>query len=102
MNPEAFLVKNIWQHDNHNFCVEWSNGKTITYTLGSLQRQCPCAGCVDETTGERLIPEETIPDDVRAIRISSVGHYALKIQFATGCSNGIYNFDLLRDLGEEV
>jgi len=39
--------------------------------------------------------------DVKAYRITSVGRYALRIEYTFGCSAGIYDYDLLRVLGEK-
>lgn len=89
-------IYNIWQKDNHTFCIDWSDGATSAYRLSDLQSRCPCAGCVDEKTGLRV--SGGVKDGVRAVKIESVGRYALRIQFTNGCSNGIFSFDMLRNL----
>lgn len=93
------LVKSIRQQDNHTFSIEWSDGKNCSYRLSELQKQCPCAGCVEEGTHKRVIDPSKIQPDVRAVRIVNVGRYALRIQFTHGCSNGIYSFDFLHQIG---
>ena len=90
------LVRKIIQKNNTQFSIEWSDGKIMDYKLCDLQRKCPCAGCTDEVTGKRMHNPENIPEDQRAHKITSVGRYALRIQFKTGCSNGIYSFSMLR------
>lgn len=100
MNSKAVLVRTIEQKDNHIFTIEWSDGATGTYRLSDLQRQCPCAKCVDEWTGKPLLDKNTVKNDVKARRIVSLGRYALRIEFTSGCSTGIYGFDLLRTLAE--
>lgn len=95
MNTYLF-VRKIWQKDNHVFSIEWNDGAIQDFRLSDLQRKCPCARCVDETTGKQLLDPATVPDDVRAIAIRSVGRYGLRIHFASGCSMGIYCFDQLR------
>jgi DUF971 family protein len=40
--------------------------------------------------------EKKIDEQVQAIKIEGVGRYALRFQFSSGCSHGIYDFDLLR------
>lgn len=89
-------VRKIAQVDNHVFSILWSDGKEEKYRLCDLQRRCPCAGCLDEVTGKRKVPLESIPDDLRAVRIISVGRYAIKVFFESGCSRGIYHFEDLR------
>ena len=88
-------VKKISQKDNHTFAIEWNDGIEQLFRLCDLQKQCPCAGCMDEITGKRIVREETLRKDVRATRIVNVGRYALRIQFTSGCSSGIYGFDML-------
>lgn len=97
MKNDPVLVRQIWQVDNYTFSIEWSDGAVMQYRLSDLQKKCPCAACVDESSGKRLMGEKFVKEDVRAVRIVSLGRYALRIQFTDGCSNGIYGFDLLRN-----
>ena len=92
---KPLMIKRIEQKDAHSFLIEWSDGLVKAYRLSELQKKCPCAGCVDEATGERRLDAATVDEDVRASRIVSVGRYALRIFFTSGCSNGIYSFDFL-------
>lgn len=96
MNKGPFLIKQIQQKDNHTFSILWSDGLEQDIRLSNLQRQCPCANCMDEKTGERLLNLNAVKDDVKAISIKSVGRYALQVQFTSGCSTGIYSFEILR------
>lgn len=90
------FVREIKQNDPHRFTIEWSDGIISEYRLSDLQRMCSCARCRDEKTGRVLIDPSSISDDLQAVRIVSVGRYALKIFFSKGCSKGIYSFKLLR------
>lgn len=92
------FVKKIEQKNNHMFTIQWTDGKTRDYKLSELQANCPCARCVDETSGVRR-QEPSLREEVKAVRIESVGRYALKVEFTSGCSTGIYGFDLLQRLG---
>jgi DUF971 family protein len=96
-----FVIKKIYQKNNHQFTIEWSDGKICNYRLSDLQKQCPCAQCTDESTGRRLIGDSQIDPDVSAKRVVSIGRYALRIDFLKGCSAGIYSFDMLRRLAKE-
>lgn len=100
MNYPPILVKNIQQSDNYSFTIEWSDGKKYLYRFSQLQNKCPCAKCFDTNTQARKIDALSVDDHVRAIRIKNVGRYALRIDFTSGCSTGIYNFALLRELHE--
>ena len=100
MKAPAIFLKNIRQKNNHAFAIEWSDGKVFDYELSELQKNCPCALCVDQKDGKRLLDPSSIKSDVRARKIISVGRYALKIQFTSGCSMGIYSFEMLREFSE--
>ncbi|EFB42218.1 hypothetical protein pah_c014o159 [Parachlamydia acanthamoebae str. Hall's coccus] len=67
----------------------------MNYRLSDLQRVCPCAGCWDDANQERLNLPQNSPDNLTALKITSVGRYALQIRFSSGCSNGIYCYDFL-------
>jgi DUF971 family protein len=96
------LIRTIQQRDNHSFTIQWSDGATHHFKLSELQRLCPCARCVDENTGQRRINPASVDENVRAITIRNVGRYALRIQFTSGCSTGIYDFDMLYSLRKSV
>jgi DUF971 family protein len=96
---KTIFIRTIHQKDRHWFTIEWSDGKMTDYRLSDLQRQCTCARCRDEMTGEQLIDPSKIDNDVEATRIISVGSYALQVFFTKGCSKGIYPFWLLRQMG---
>ncbi|MEI8366264.1 MAG: DUF971 domain-containing protein [Parachlamydiaceae bacterium] len=95
MKNLPILIKTIRQQDNCHFVIEWSDGSSKNYRLGDLQRNCPCAKCYDPGTGKQVCSETDLDPNVRAIQIKSVGRYALKVQFASGCSRGIYSFSML-------
>lgn len=97
MNSHAVFLNKIVQKDNYTFTIEWSDGLVKDYRLSELQRKCPCAGCVDENTGKRVMDESLIGNDVGAKNLFSIGRYALRINFTSGCSHGIYSFDFLRE-----
>lgn len=101
MIPQPVMIRQLRQIDNHSFSIEWSDGKVDQYRLSDLQRHCPCASCNDETTGRSIVDEKTLKSDVKAKRIMSVGRYALRIEFTSGCSTGIYPFNFLRELAKE-
>ena len=61
---------------------------------------CPCAGCVDEMTGVRMLTEAMVPEGVYPLAIEYVGRYALQFYWSDGHSTGIYSFELLRRLAD--
>lgn len=98
LKESVVLLKKIWQVDNHHFSIEWTDSRISKYRLSTLQQHCPCAGCVEARNQGTL----AVDDDVTAVRVSSVGRYALRIQFRRGCSAGIFDYSLLRSLDKEL
>jgi DUF971 family protein len=94
-------VRQIAQVDRTTLGIEWNDGVRQRWKLAELRRACPCASCVDEWTRERLLDPETIPADLVAKRVESVGRYALRVTFADGHDTGIYTFSMLRELADK-
>lgn len=97
MTTEAVFIKKIWQLDSAQFAISWTDGSERSYRLADLQRNCPCAACQELSPDQR-----TVKEDVSARAIRSVGRYALRIDFTSGCSNGIFNYDRLYALGNPL
>jgi DUF971 family protein len=97
---KGYLIRKIEQIDNHNFLLTWNDGIISAYRLSTLEKNCPCAHCIDEMTGKRRSSPSLIDENVKALKIQNIGRYALKVHFTSGCSTGIYDFDLLRNLSK--
>jgi DUF971 family protein len=82
--------------------VVWSDGRIHQIPLWTLRCECPCAGCVDEFTGERILNVEAIPDDVAPTSIEFSGNYALKIKWSDGHATGLYTWRRLAQIGESL
>lgn len=91
-------IKHVWQPDPTHLNINWSDGVSSHYRLSELQKQCPCANCVDEITGQRKVLQTPVKEDVTAFSVSNVGRYAIKIQYSSGCSTGLYSYNFLRNL----
>jgi len=88
------------QETDASLRITWGDGVESNYTAPDLRRVCPCAGCVNEWTGERTLKPETISNDVQFADVEIVGRYALNFKFSDGHETGIYTFNYLRELGE--
>ena len=77
--------------------VEWDDGHVTGYTAKELRAICPCAQCVHQTTGERMLLVEALPTDLTQTEIKLVGNYALTVSFSDGHHLGIYPFPMLRE-----
>jgi ATP-binding protein involved in chromosome partitioning len=90
----SVVLHTLQQRDNHHFDIMWTDGMTHRYQLGELQKHCPCAACSE-------VPPQVDPH-VRALYIQNVGNYALQIAFTSGCSHGLYGYDMLYHLGSRL
>jgi DUF971 family protein len=95
MSLEATPLE-IRRMDNREIHISWADGHKTVFTNTHLRERCPCATCVNELTGERMLRPEAVRPDIRAAEISLVGRYAIQIRWSDGHSTGIYSFDKLR------
>ncbi len=79
------LVNIVWKDDHHS-----------TYKYWDLRVICPCAGCVDELSGQRTLDVNSVNKSIYPIKSSYVGNYALQITWSDGHDSGIFAFQNLR------
>lgn len=79
--------------------IEWTDGRSSTYDVRLLRLACPCAQCVDEMSGKKLLNDSAVPADVKPVVINPVGRYAIHIDWSDGHRTGIYTYAHLRSLG---
>jgi DUF971 family protein len=82
------------------FEIAWPDGKVARLPFKLVRFECPCAQCVDEITGVRVLRPESIADDIRPVELGYSGNYALKIAWSDNHASGIYTWDRLRRLCE--
>ena len=77
--------------------VEWTQGAGESFfPARPLRLACPCAACVEEMTGRRILDPAAVPADIRPVSLSLVGTYGLQIRWSDGHGTGIYTFERLR------
>ena len=84
--------------DGAKLRITWKDGVVSEYVPRYLRLLCPCAGCVDEMTGERTLQPGMIDEGVYPAEIHYVGRYAIQCMWSDGHSTGIYTFEYLREL----
>ena len=92
----------IGRAGQHDIRIRWNDGREIIYPARALRLKCPCAMCVDENTGLRILREPGIPLDVHPLKIEPVGRYAIAIQWSDGHNTGIYTWEWLHRLVSEL
>jgi DUF971 family protein len=83
-------------NDGRQLVIEWRDGGRTAMTSFDLRRLCPCAGCVNELSGDRLLKKEDVDAGVSAESFEKVGRYGVQIQWSDGHNTGIYTHRMLR------
>jgi len=92
--------RQIIEESDSELSINWSDEAETKYNAADLRRACPCAGCINEWTGEKMLKAENIEDDLSFSSISIVGRYALNFHFSDGHDTGIFSFDYLRKISD--
>ena len=90
------------QRDARTLSVLWEDGHRDDFDVRDLRLACHCALCIEEMSGRKLLDPKTVRPDVSPRVISSIGNYAIGIDWNDGHNSGIYSFDYLRSLGEHA
>ncbi len=85
--------------------IDWSDGKSSTFTIVQLRAKCPCALCKDSREKQQksrltVLSSGGFDGPMIVTKAEQVGGYALKLTFADGHDTGIYSWQYLRELGE--
>lgn len=78
--------------------VTWGDGAASTLNPYRVRCACPCAMCVDEYTGEKLLDREKVPRDIRVEEFQQLGNYAVAFSWSDGHTAGIYSWEFLKEL----
>jgi len=96
------IPQSIDRFDQRDIKITWSDGRQTVFEARALRLECPCAQCVHEITGEKILNPTTVPEDVEPLKINPIGNYAILIEWSDGHSTGIYAFDFLQDISARV
>jgi DUF971 family protein len=96
----AIEPREIHQEGDSGLRITWADDCVCRYTAAELRRACPCAQCVNEWTGQRVLKPEAVSEELTIADISIVGRYALNFRWSDAHETGIYSFRYLRELGE--
>ena len=88
----------IIEEGDSEITITWSDDVETHYVATDLRRSCPCAGCINEWTGEKMLDDSKVPDDITIKHTTIVGRYALNFHFSDGHDTGIFSFGFLRKL----
>ncbi|CAN5625585.1 hypothetical protein BH20ACI3_BH20ACI3_35330 [soil metagenome] len=92
--------REIKQEGDAELRITWADDHISRYSAAGLRRACPCAQCVNEWTGQRVLKPEAISQELTITDLNIVGRYALNFRWSDGHETGIYSFQYLRELCE--
>jgi DUF971 family protein len=84
--------------DQKSVTLTWDDGHVSTLTGQHLRQSCPCAECVEEFTGKRMLDPAKVSADLKLLEVAPVGNYALSFVFGDAHRTGIFNWAYLRQL----
>ncbi|MDQ3041111.1 MAG: DUF971 domain-containing protein [Acidobacteriota bacterium] len=94
-------ARQIIEESDSEISINWSDETESKYNAADLRKSCPCAGCINEWTGEKTLKTENVAEDLSFSSIAIVGRYALNFHFSDGHDTGIYSFQYLRNLTDK-
>lgn len=97
----AIEPREIVQDGDAGLRITWADDTVCHYTAPVLRRACPCAQCVNEWTGQRVLKADAVSDDLIITNLALVGRYALNFVWSDRHETGIYSFRYLRGLCEQ-
>jgi DUF971 family protein len=77
------------------FEIKWTADDVCQLPFKLLRGECPCAACVNEFTGEKMINPDDIPDDIKPVGMDFSGNYAVKVRWSDGHDTGLFTFERL-------
>ena len=91
--------------EDESCMMTFSDEATFEVGYLDLRLSCPCANCKPRReNSQRMIEFKAEVERLRMEKpsVEVVGHYGLKFLWPSGCSSGIFSFDLLREIAEKA
>ena len=82
--------------------ITWQSGETSKLPSRFLRLHCPCASCVSELSGKRILDEKNIPLNISPMESHYIGNYAIQVKWSDNHDTGIYSFKSLYQLCKQV
>lgn len=78
--------------------LQWPGEPAIRVANRELRLSCSCALCVDERSHQPILDPATIPADIHATGVRTIGNYALGIAWSDGHDTGFFPYKRLREM----
>lgn len=98
MTPSKIKVR-----DKKILYILWDNKSESLIPLSELRKRCPCANCRadrQKQTTSYIPLYSSVQLTLKDIKI--VGAYAIQLYWQDGHDTGIYMYDFLKQLGDEL
>jgi len=80
--------------------LKWPDGETISVPNVALRKACSCANCIDEMTHAPTLDPKSIPEDIRALKVGTIGNYAITVDWSDGHNTGFFPYKTIRELAK--
>jgi Mrp family chromosome partitioning ATPase/DUF971 family protein len=81
--------------------LSWPDGETVSVPNATLRKACACAVCVDEMTNAPLLDPKSVPDDIHALKVGTIGNYAITVDWSDGHNTGFFPYKTIRELAKK-
>ena len=82
--------------------ITFPGGESCTLAAADVRAACRCAACVNEFTGQPILDPATLPQDIHAKQIDTLGNYAVSILWSDTHASGIFTYKHLEELCQET
>ena len=94
----SVVLEEVRKVGERELLLLWTDNRRFLIPFKELRFHCPCAACIDEHTGARILRSENIPENIHPLDWKWVGNYAIQFRWSDGHTTGIYAFDYLHRL----
>lgn len=77
--------------------IIWKDDSHYIYDFWDLRTSCPCANCLNQSIGEKLLKDEDVDKGVKPKVSEYMGNYAIRIDWDDNHNGGIYTYQKLRN-----
>ena len=80
----------------------WSSEDVSRIPFRTIRQSCRCAACVDELSGRQILDKDSVPESIQPDEVSLTGNYALKIRWSDMHDSGLFTWNHLREISEQL